>query len=118
MADRSSTEMSDRQYLDLLQAHGMYGIVHYSDEVSTHPFLLGWLLDEEPDQEGVSPEQVKAHLAALRSSETLHPAILSLSEGFFSDGQYSYVPQALNGNREAYRSYMEGCDVAAFTRIR
>ncbi|MCX8038708.1 MAG: hypothetical protein N3D11_16970 [Candidatus Sumerlaeia bacterium] len=38
-----------RDYLDLMQKSGLYGIVPYRDDIKGHPVLLGYIHGDEPD---------------------------------------------------------------------
>lgn len=45
----NGSDLSNKQYLQALAEHGLYGIVHFDPEVVGHSHLLGWIHGDEPD---------------------------------------------------------------------
>jgi len=78
-----------KTWLDALQKEGMYGIISYSPEavaekLHEHPAMIGWHIDDEPDQSkdgkpSVGYDQIAATLAKVRAASPARPLWMNLT---------------------------------------
>lgn len=110
VGNRSGTGF-DGALLDELRAHGMRGILNYNDTVSSHPALMAWILAFTPDMTGDSTASLQFKYETLKTSDTIHPTFVAIENGFYSDAQFNYIPEALAGNPNYYTGYTSTTDI-------
>jgi len=89
--ERSYPNPAGKTWLDAIQKEGAYGIISYSEQnvaekLQEHPAMMGWHVDDEPDQsrEGVpavSYDAIAVLLAKVRAAAPAKPLFMNLSCG-------------------------------------
>ncbi len=111
----------DREFLDILQKHGIYAICPYTkqyvaEKLYEHPAFIGWMFGDEPDnvntatgQVGRVPADLLADLARIRRDDPAHRVYLNLGCGVANE---RFVGRGATD--EQYADYPKACDVVSY----
>ncbi|MBM4036009.1 MAG: hypothetical protein FJ291_30110 [Planctomycetes bacterium] len=111
----------DREFLDILQKHGIYAICPYKkqyveEKLYEHPAFIGWMYGDEPDnvntatgQVGRVPADLLADLARIRRDDPAHRVYLNLGCGVANE---RFVGRGATD--EQYADYPKACDVVSY----
>ena len=80
----NGSHLSNRIYLDRLADAGLYGVLHFDTGIINHPYLLGWIHNDEPDYPGkrasdgsrwprMSVEEVAEVYQRIKEADTASP---------------------------------------------
>jgi hypothetical protein len=94
---RGCDDETDAAEVAALRDAGAYSVLPYNAGVASAPSLLGWRLDDEPDQNGKTPEQL------VHPRDPRHLTFLTLTTGFMTPGK-----------DDLYRRYVQRADVIGF----
>jgi len=111
----------DREFLDILQKHGIYAICPYKkqyveEKLSGHPAFIGWMFGDEPDnvnaatgQVGRTPADLLVDLARIRGDDAAHRVYLNLGCGVANE---RFVGRGATD--EQYADYPKACDIVSY----
>ena len=103
------------EYLDALQARGLYGIVLFDEQAVGHPALLAWLQPHEPDvlvdgKPRTSSAEVVAAYEKIRLADPSRPVVLDFSPNFMLRAEFAQG-RTEDEKRRDYAAYAAGGDI-------
>jgi len=99
---RGCDEQSAQQEVRDLAARGGYSVQPYDPAIASSPALFGWRFEDEPDQNGIAPEQIDVEYLRNRQRDPGHVNFLTLTNGF------------VDGGADRYRRYTSSTDLVGF----
>ncbi|HUK94499.1 MAG TPA: hypothetical protein VLU96_05520 [Gaiellaceae bacterium] len=108
---RGCDNNSDASEVDALERLGAYSVLSFDAAVKGKKGLFGWRFDDEPDDNGESPTQIKTEYQHNRAADPRHVNFLTLTSGFYSAMD---PPSWMHGDRSYYRAYAQATDASGF----
>ncbi len=102
---------SDASEVDALERLGAYSVLPFNPAVKGKAGLFGWRFGDEPDDNGESPDQIRAEYLHNRGADPRHVNFLTLTSGFYSAMD---PPAWMHGDRSYYGAYARATDASGF----
>ena len=104
-------------FCDQARERGVYAIPEWDSAqapmVKNNPALLGWIFDDEPDNQShkVPPSSIRSQYYDVREKDPTHLSFLTVTASFSRDEE---LPAWLKGNNAVYHEYAKYTDLIGF----